>query len=485
MLMGMVHYLLQACLLSNPIKLLLSPGIHFHLILSLQQPPLLSSMEGQQIDGRGPSIWDHIAHNYPEKILDSLTVMSPQDFYHRYKEDIKLMKSYGLDAFRLSISWSRIVPSGKVSKGVNKKGIEFYNNVINELISNGIKPFVTIFHADAPQALQAEYGGYASPRIVNDYLDYADICFKEFGDRVKRWATYNEPFVYSKYWFEQNIIVGDLAKDPYLTAHHLLLSHAKAVQLYRKKYKTQNGQIGIVINTDWMVPYSNSKEDIQATQRAQDFKLGWFMDPLTKGEYPKVMQNIIGSRLPKFTVEEAAMVKGSYDYLGLNYYTGSYVKNVPSKSIEVNNVITDPHANQTFERDGELIGDPTGLHGFYVYPEGLGHLLVYMKKTYSNPTIYITENGMPDSNKAPYEQLINDHQRVDFLHRHLIVVKDAITRDRVNVKGYFAWSFMDNWEWNQGFTVRFGLTFIDYKNDLKRIPKLSAKWLKAFLKGYK
>ncbi|KAG9132598.1 hypothetical protein Leryth_023058 [Lithospermum erythrorhizon] len=432
-------------------------------------------------DGRGPSIWDEFSHKYPDKVKDGSNGDITEDFYNHYKDDIKLMKSFGLNSFRLSISWSRVLPYGKLSKGVNKKGIEFYNNLINELLSNGIKPFVTIFHWDTPQTLQDEYGGFLSPNIVNDYRDFAELCFKEFGDRVQNWITFNEPYMYSLMAYEGGVFIGNEATEPYLVAHHILLSHAKVVQLYRNNHQvSQNGQIGITLICHWMLPYSNSTADSLASQRALDFMFGWFMDPLTYGRYPKNMRNIVGSRLPIFTTEEATLVKGSFDFLGINYYTGNYVSNVPIPSNGLS-AATDPQVIQTFEQNGKSIGQPTGGSEFYVYPKGLHDLLVYTKETYNNPTIYITENGMPDSNNLTSSQLMRDTQRVDFLGRHLLALKQAIG-DGVNVKGYFVWSFLDTWEWTSGYTMRFGLTYIDYKNGLKRIPKLSALWLKNFLK---
>lgn len=294
-------------------------------------------------DGKGPSVWDTFTHEFPDKIANRSNGDVALDFYHRYKDDVKLLDYIGMDGFRFSISWSRVLPHGKLSGGVNKAGIAFYNNLINELISKGIQPFVTIFHWDTPQALEDEYGGFLSPRIVDDYADFAELCFKEFGDRVKHWITLNEPYVVAWGGYDQGELApgrcsawmetcphGNSGIEPYIVTHHLLLSHASAVRLYKQKYQaSQKGVIGITIVSFWFLPYSNSKADKLAAQRALDFMYGWFMDPITSGDYPKSMRQLVGNRLPKFTPEQAKLLKGSFDFLGLNYYTSYYVYNLP------------------------------------------------------------------------------------------------------------------------------------------------------------
>lgn len=449
--------------------------------------------------GRGPSIWDTFTHKYPEKILDRSNGDVADDFYHRYKEDIKLMKFIGLNGFRLSISWPRVLPYGKLSKGVNREGIAFYNNVINELLSKGIQPHVTLFHWDLPQALEDEYGGFLNPKIVDDYKDFAELCFKEFGDRVKHWATFNEPWTFCSAgydsgtiggthapgrcsaWMNKGCPAGDSSTEPYLVAHHIILSHATAVKLYREKYKPhQKGQIGIVLVTNWFIPYSKTITDIRAAQRALDFFYGWFLNPLTYGDYPRIMRTAVGNRLPKFTAEESKLVKGSYDYLGLNYYTANFGSPLPMANSPNISYSTDIQVNLTSQRNGKLIGEPTGVSIFYSYPDGLRELLIYTKKKYNDPIIYITENGIGDSKKDTVKKGTNDPQRIRFYHGHFLALKAAIDAG-VKVKGFFAWSFLDTFEWPSGYTLRFGLVFVDFKNGQKRYPKSSSYWLKKFL----
>ncbi|KAH7864378.1 hypothetical protein Vadar_028931 [Vaccinium darrowii] len=402
--------------------------------------------------GKGVSIYDIFTHKYPDKFMNRSNGDVALDFYHRYKDDVKLMKFMGMDGFRFSISWPRVLPRGKLSGGVNQEGIAFYNNLINELISNGLKPFVTIYHWDLPQILQDEYGGFFSPLILNDFTDFAELCYKEFGDRVKHWITMNEPwtFIDNGYvtgdlapgrcsaWMNNGCPAGDSATEPYIVAHHMLLCHGAATKIYKQKYQaSQKGQIGITLVSHWFVPYSNSKANEKAAQRAIDFMYGWFMHPLTYGEYPQTTCSIVGKRLPGFTPEQAKLVKGSCDFIGLNYYTGNYAANVPyANSVNVS-YTSDWQATLTTERNGKPIGNPTGVSIFYVFPKGLEDLLIYTKEKYNNPVIFITENGMGDANIVTTKEGVKDYTRIYFYRRHLGAVQNAI-KAGAKVKGFFA-----------------------------------------------
>ncbi|KAJ0037371.1 hypothetical protein Pint_24094 [Pistacia integerrima] len=422
-------------------------------------------------DGRGPSLWDTFTHNSPERITDRSNGDVANDFYHHYKEDVKIMKEMNTDAFRFSISWSRILPR--------------------------LQPFVTLFHWDLPQALEDEYGGFLSPRIVDDFRDFAEVCFKEFGDRVKHWITLNEPWTYSgngyalgllapgrcSKWVNAACQAGNSATEPYIVGHHLLLSHAAAVKLYKQKYQAiQKGKIGITLVSHWMVPYSKKKADVKAAYRALDFMFGWYMDPIIYGDYPFSMRSIVGQRLPKFTKEQSEMVKGSFDFIGINYYTAQYAANIPVANTVNISYSSDSLANLTTSRNGILIGPQAASSWLHVYPRGFRDLLLYVKEKYNNPLVYITENGLDEFNNAtlPLEQALKDPMRIDYYHRHLLFLQRAI-KEGVNVKGYFAWSLLDNFEWASGYTVRFGINFVDYKNGNKRYPKQSAIWFSNFL----
>ncbi|XP_028801510.1 beta-glucosidase 12-like [Neltuma alba] len=446
--------------------------------------------------GRGPCIWDTFTHKYPERIADRSNGDVANDQYHRYKEDIGIMKYMNLDAYRFSISWSRILPKGKLSGGINKDGIKYYNDLIDELLANGLTPFVTLFHWDLPQALEDDYRGFLSHDIVKDYSDYVELCFKEFGDRVKHWITLNEPWSYCNggyalgtfapgrcsSWVNPNCIDGDSSVEPYLAAHNMLLAHSSAVQIYKSKFQaSQKGIIGITLVAHWFVPFSESNDDQDAAQRALDFMFGWFIEPLNSGKYPASMQVLVGSRLPKFSAEEAKLLKGSFDFLGLNYYTAYYAAHTLRAQKPAYQ--TDSHANLTTERNGGApIGPQSASDWLFVYPKGIKDLLLYVKTKYSNPLIYVTENGVDEYNDPTLtlEEALMDTFRIDFYFRHLHYLKSAI-KDGVNVKGYFAWSLLDNFEWANGYTVRFGINFVDYKNNNQRYYKVSTQWFKNIL----
>nr|TKR58119.1 beta-glucosidase 24-like [Populus alba] len=449
-------------------------------------------------DGKGPSIWDEYTHKFPSKISNGSNGDVALDSYHRYKEDVQIIKKMGFDFYRFSISWPRILPKGKKCGGVNQKGINYYNNLINELLANGIQPFVTLFHWDLPQALEDEYGGFLSDRIVNDYQDFAKICFENFGDRVKHWITLNEPTMFTMQgyiagmfppgrcsaWMGKNCTGGDAGAEPYTVSHNQILAHAAAVKLYRTRFQAkQKGKIGITLQSNWFVPLSNSKEDLEAVSRALDFNLGWFMSPLTSGEYPSSMRSLVGERLPKFSKKQAGSIKGSFDFIGLNYYSANYVAHKSQSNDTHPSYETDSHVASFFERDGIPIGPKAGSFWLLVYPSGLHDLLVYIKKAYNDPVIYITENGVDETDNPtlPLKEALIDNQRIDYFHQHLSFVQKAI-KDGVKVKGYFAWSLMDGFEWVVGYTSRFGLNYIDHKDGLKRHPKLSAQWFTEFLK---
>ncbi|KAL5727179.1 beta-glucosidase [Ranunculus cassubicifolius] len=447
-------------------------------------------------DGRGPSIWDTYTHEHPERIADGSNGDVAIDQYHNYKEDVELMNDMGMDAYRFSISWSRILPNGKLSGGVNEKGVKYYNDLIDELISKGLQPYVTLFHWDVPQHLEDEYGGFLSSNIVQDFEDYAELCFQMFGDRVNHWITLNEPYTFTTAGYVsgtmapgrcsksvgRNCTAGNSGTEPYIATHNQLLAHAAAVKVYKKKYQNvQKGKIGITLVTNWMVPFSQAKTDVDAAQRAIDFSFGWFMDPLVNGEYPKIMRSLCGNRLPRFTKDQSNMLKGSYDFLGLNYYTANYVSDNVHFEDGHESYSTDSQANITVERDGVLIGPQAGSPWLHVYPRGIYNLLLYTKQRYHNPTIYITENGIDEVNNSTLslKEQLADHMRIDYYRRHLLYVLRAIN-EGVDVRGYFAWSLLDNFEWADGYTVRFGINYVDMKT-MKRYPKDSSAWFKKFL----
>ncbi|KAL4304423.1 hypothetical protein GQ457_10G028760 [Hibiscus cannabinus] len=447
-------------------------------------------------DGRQPTIWDTFSHS-TGIIIDGSNADVAVDQYHRYVEDIQLMKDMGMDAYRFSIAWSRIFPNG--SGEINQAGVDHYNNLINALLAKGIEPYVTLYHWDLPQALEDEYIGWLDRRIIKDFALYAETCFEKFGDRVKHWITFNEPHSFSIQGYYTGLeapgrcstdiicIAGNSSTEPYIVAHNVLLSHAAVADIYRKNYKDkQNGSIGMSLDVKWYVPVTNATENIEATQRAQDFQLGWFLDPLIFGDYPSSMRSRVGTRLPTFTESESALLKGSFDFVGINHYTTYYASENATNTIDdlLNDVVSDADAHAIpFDQDGKPIGDMANSIWLYIVPYGMRSVMNYIKEKYGNPLVLITENGMDDPNSIliPIEDALKDEKRIKYHTDYLTNLLAAIEEDGCNVKGYFAWSLLDNWEWSAGYTSRFGLYFVDYKDNLKRYPKNSVKWFKNFL----
>ncbi|KAF9623057.1 hypothetical protein IFM89_036193 [Coptis chinensis] len=449
-------------------------------------------------DGRKPSIWDTFTQG--GRTPDKGTGDIASDQYHKYKDDVKLMHKMGLDAYRFSISWSRLIPDGHGA--VNPKGLNYYNNLIDQLVSYGIEPHVTLNHFDIPQALQDEYEGYLSPKFIEDFTAYADVCFKEFGDRVNTWMTFNEPNIWTiggnsvgmmppgrcSYPFGVNCTKGDSTTEPYIGAHIILLSHAAAVHLYRTTYQEkQRGQIGITLLGFWFEPMTNSPQDIAAAKRTLDFLVGWFLEPLVYGRYPAVMRKIIGSRLPYFKENEQEQIKGSFDFIGLNHYCGFYVQDVP-KSLDKygRDYFRDMSAKSAFT-DGLQLRltegwapdmKPDGM----IVGWGLRRLLDYVKVNYNNPATFIHENGYPmnvdDSSNTASR---NDTERIEYLKIYIENLLLSV-RNGSNARGYFVWSFLDVFEALGGYTSHFGLYGVDFSNkDRRRYTRQSVHWYTTFL----
>ncbi|KAL1168345.1 hypothetical protein V6Z11_A05G076600 [Gossypium hirsutum] len=348
------------------------------------------------------------------------------------------MVDTGLEAYRFSISWSRLIPNGRGP--VNVKGLQYYNNLINELIKNGIEPHATLHHYDLPQTLEDEYGGWLNRGIVKDFTAYADICFREFGDRVLYWTTVNEANVFVLGGYDLGFVPpqrcsapspfncskGNSSTEPYLAAHNILLAHAAVANLYKKKYQEkQHGLVGFNLFNYWFVPLTNTTEDIIAVQRANDFYFGWFMHPLVYGDYPRSMKENAGSRLPAFTSSESKQVKGSFDFIGLNFYNAMSVKDQPS-SLEMEH--RDPAADMAIE----LIPFPhnESKFEFSVTPWALKGLLEYVKEAYGNTPIYIHENGQ----RTRQNSTLEDWPRVKSLNAYIGSVLDAISCTKIRLK---------------------------------------------------
>ncbi|CAA7044224.1 unnamed protein product [Microthlaspi erraticum] len=429
-------------------------------------------------DGKKPSVWDTFVHS---RNLDNGDITC--DGYHKYKEDVQLMVDTGLDALRFSISWSRLIPNGRGP--VNPEGLQFYKNFIQELVSHGTEPHVTLYHDDHPQDLEDEYGGWTDRRMIQDFTAYADVCFREFGSQVKFWTTINEAniFIIGGYVGGDTppgrcstCLTGNSSTEPYMVAHNLLLAHASASRLYRQKYKDlQGGSVGFSFFAVGFTPLASSKDDQVAIERFKAFFFGWMLGPLTYGDYPEEMKRIVGTRLPVFSKEESEQVKGSSDFIGvIHYIAATSIKPQPSLSGDPPDFSSDLGVSVIYA------GNFTDLD-YAVAPWAMEGVLEYMKQTYGNPPIYILENGKPLKQDLELQQ--NDTPRVEFLDAYIGAVLKAV-RNGSDTRGFFVWSFMDLYELLSGYEYSFGLYSVNFSDPhRKRSPKLSAHWYSAFLKG--
>ncbi len=416
-------------------------------------------------DNRGETIWDRFSH-IPGKTCNGDTGDVACDHYHRYREDIKIIKELGLKTYRFSISWARIFPDGKGKP--NEKGMQFYKNLVEELVENGIEPAVTLYHWDLPQKLQDE-GGWANRDTVDCFVQYARYVFQNLGDKVPIWITHNEPWVVSFIgnWEGRHAPGITDFTTALLVSHHLLLSHGMTVKAYREMgFK---GEIGITLNMNPVYPATDSIEDAEAAKLFNEYLNKWFADPVLKGKYPEDIFKWYQEKrfFPETAGDEIEAVYQPVDFLGINNYYSSFVRYDNQKwPIPVSEVST---------------GKDTTQMGWEINPEGLHDLLVYLHKEYNGVKILITENGAAYNDMLNHEGKVEDDNRLTYLYRYLEQVHRAILSG-VNVAGYYAWSLMDNFEWGYGYSKRFGLIYVDYKTQ-KRTLKKSAYWYRDVIKN--
>ncbi len=407
-------------------------------------------------DGRMPSIWDTFC-NKPGAIVDGSNGLVADDHYHRYDSDVALMAELGANAYRFSIAWPRILPNG--TGEVNQKGVDFYKRLLDSLEQRNITPYATLYHWDLPQVL-SDRGGWTQRYIVDAFAEYADVISRALGDRVKHWMTINEPWVSSFIGYG----IGEHAPglkdwESYLRAgHYLLLAHGKAVRVLRANGDADT-KIGLANAMTWSSPASERPEDVAAAARHHSFFNRWFLDPLLKGEYPQDVFEAVGGKLVPIEPGDMEIIVAPIDFIGVNYYTRGIIADDPA--------VPGIGARQLRNEGAEY----TAMD-WEVYPEGLHQLLMKLTEDYGLP-MYITENGAAFADEVTDGQ-VHDPRRTVYYQSHLTACQRAIVGG-APLKGYFAWSLMDNFEWGWGYTRRFGLVYVDYATQ-QRILKDSAKW---------
>ncbi|HJX89049.1 MAG TPA: GH1 family beta-glucosidase [Pyrinomonadaceae bacterium] len=415
-------------------------------------------------DGRGPSIWDTFSHT-PGKVVDNATGDVADDHYHRYKEDVQLMKALGVKSYRFSIAWPRVFPNGDGSP--NPEGLDFYNRLVDELLANNIQPFATLYHWDLPQSLQ-ERGGWESRDTSKAFGDYAGYVAEHLSDRVKHFFTINEFGAFVELGYRRGTHAPGLKLPPgrfNQTRHHAVLGHGLAVQAIRAKAKSGT-RVGLAENMTICVPVLETAQHIEAATQAAREMNAPYMTVIQEGKYTDAYLAMAGADAPKFTPEDLKIISSPLDFAGINIYTPTYARadNSPAGFAAVPPPKSYPHMASSWLNIG---------------PEALYWGPRHVAKIWNVKEIYITENGCSSSDIPAADGIVYDTDRVMYLRNYLSQLQRA-TSDGIPVKGYFLWSLMDNFEWADGYTNRFGLHYVDYATQ-KRTPKLSAAFYREVI----
>jgi beta-glucosidase len=411
-------------------------------------------------DGRGESIWDRFAA-VPGHVRAGETGELACDFYHRYHEDIELMRVLGIDAFRFSVAWPRVLPVGRGR--VNVAGLDFYDRLVDELLGAGIEPFAALFHWDLPQALQDEGGWLARP-TAEAFAEYAAVVASRLGDRVTHWATHNEPFCSA--WLGHGTGVhapgGKSPADALAAAHHILLSHGLAVAAIRQQ--SPDAAVGIILDSWPTHAASDDPADVAAAWAADGVRNRWFFDAILRGEYPTDVLARFEREAPPVQDGDLAIIATPLDFLGVNNYSRTIVRaGSTPEGVEV-----------------RAPAAPLTAMGWEVYPDGLREVLCRLHDDYDPPPMYVTENGAAYADVRTHDGRIHDVERIAYLDAYLGAVKAALEHG-VDVRGYFVWSLLDNFEWSEGYSKRFGLVYVDYPT-LERVPKDSFEWYRSTIR---
>ncbi|KAF5971696.1 glycoside hydrolase family 1 [Fusarium coicis] len=437
--------------------------------------------------GRGPSIWDKHLHETNKDHGDVAC-----DSYHLWQKDVDLLKQYKAQGYRFSVSWSRVIPKGGRNDPINEQGIKYYNDLavvfrtqINALLAANIEPTITLLHFDVPLGIDERYNSFLATdpkELIADYTFFSKLCFERFGDRVKKWLTFNEPWIFPSL-LSMGMVKDFSKKEFFRVGHNILLCHADIVRLYRSEFqKEQKGLISIALNSEWVEPLNDTPEAIREAKLSIERTFGWFANPIFLGTQTTSWDQY-GDDFPRLSDSELASLKGSADFLSLNHYGTTYATGLP---VQPNG---DPRFNmddvdKVWEKDGVKIGK-RGEEGHpHIVPWGFRKLLVHTWETYckaQNIPIVISECGFSVEHEQhmSLEQIVDDKDRQEYLNLYIKALCDASKEDGVLVTGFYTWSLLDNLEWLSGYGPRFGVTHVDRENGCKRTPKNSTKMLAA------
>ncbi|MED5621989.1 GH1 family beta-glucosidase [Ideonella sp. BN130291] len=415
-------------------------------------------IEGSPLaDGAGPSIWHRFVRT-PGLVKDGDTGDVACDHYRRMEADVQLMRELGLKAYRFSIAWARVLPQGRGA--VNPGGLAFYERLVDTLLANGIQPMATLYHWDLPAALD-DRGGWLNPDVADWFADYARLVFRKLDDRIKLWATLNEPWVVT----DGGYLHGALAPghrnrfEAPIASHNLLRAHGAAVRAYRAEGKHQ---VGLVVNIEPKYPATQSAADLAATARADAYMNRQYLDPVFLGRYPDEMREVFGEAWPEWPAEDFQLIGEPIDFLGINYYT---------RSVTRHDEVNWPVRASAVKQPGATYTET----GWEVFPQGLTDTLVWARDRYGAIPQYVTENGAAFFDPPTAEDgQVDDPLRVNYLRKHIAAIAQARAQG-VDLRGYFAWSLLDNMEWSLGYSKRFGLVHVDFATQ-QRTPKHSARY---------
>lgn len=416
------------------------------------------------MEGRGTSIWDTFCA-VPGNIRDGSSGAVACDHFHRWPQDLDLARELGTNAYRFSIAWPRIFPNGR---GVpNQKGLDFYSRLVDGMLERGLDPWVTLYHWDLPQDLQ-DKGGWANRDTVDAFLEYSDVVSKHFAGRIKHWITHNEPWctAFNGNWEGVHAPGIKDFKTALQVCHHVLLSHGLAIPVIRRN--VADARIGAALSLHPLKSASESAQDIAATKRHDGLRNRWFLDSLHGRGYPEDVWTYLGDQVPTVREGDMAAIATRTDFMGINYYFPEVVADAPGTGVLDTRVVEKENVERT-------------AFGWEVFPQGMVDLLTRVQNDYQPAAIYLTENGSTYNDVVGPDGEINDTQRRGFLIRHLMAAKQIVDQG-IPLKGYFAWSLLDNFEWAEGYIRRFGLTYVNFETQERKV-KASGKWYRDFLHG--